>query len=38
MGRRYRVQIGVFDTREAAKLQALSLSQAGIHGVVTPSR
>ncbi len=38
MGRRYRVQIGVFDTREAAKLQAVSLSQAGIHGVVTPSR
>jgi septal ring-binding cell division protein DamX len=38
MGRRYRVQIGVFDTREAAKLQALSLSRAGIHGVVTPSR
>ncbi len=38
MGRRYRVQIGVFETREAAKLQAVSLSRAGIHGVVTPSR
>ncbi len=38
IGRRYRVQIGAFDTREAAKEQALSLSQAGVHGVVTLSR
>jgi hypothetical protein len=36
MGRRYRVQIGAFDTREAAKEQAVSLSQVGVHGVVTP--
>ena len=37
MGRRYRVQIGAFDSREAAKRQAVSLSEAGVRGLVTPS-
>ncbi len=37
VGRRYRVQIGAFDSREAAKREVDSLSQAGVQGIVTPA-
>ena len=37
-GRFYRVQIGTFESQEAARRQLAALARAGVAGIVTPAR